>query len=116
MPEAIQCPRCGAQLPGQDWEGLCPKCLLRVWRWRRRKPVLAGLAGSTALLLLVLVIGSPIAALHINRERQHAEQNAVKSQQAAQFLRDILKDMERSVRIERSMGRPALVSTTFDKR
>jgi len=30
MPDAIQCPRCGAQLPGQDWEGLCPKCLVRV--------------------------------------------------------------------------------------
>src|SRR6266566_4357521 len=24
------CPQCGAPLPGEGWEGLCPKCLVRV--------------------------------------------------------------------------------------
>jgi serine/threonine protein kinase len=24
------CPKCGAALPGEGWEGLCPKCLVRV--------------------------------------------------------------------------------------
>src|SRR5262245_57081733 len=24
------CPQCGAALPDEGWEGLCPKCLIRV--------------------------------------------------------------------------------------
>jgi serine/threonine protein kinase len=70
----------------------------QAWRWCRRKPVLASLAASTALLLLVVTIGSPIVAFSINRERQRAEQNAAKSQQVAHFLKDILKDVESSLR------------------
>ena len=30
MPEARKCPQCGAALPSEGWEGLCPKCLVRV--------------------------------------------------------------------------------------
>src|SRR5215469_9235127 len=28
MPDAVRCPRCGAVLPPDSVEGLCPKCLL----------------------------------------------------------------------------------------
>ncbi len=30
MPEARTCPRCKEPLPEEGWEGLCPKCLVRV--------------------------------------------------------------------------------------
>src|SRR5215813_13686774 len=30
MPETRTCPQCGAALPSEGWEGLCPKCLVRV--------------------------------------------------------------------------------------
>src|SRR3989475_1880132 len=42
----------------------------KAWRWCRRKPAVASLGGATILLLLALAIGSPIAALRINRGRQ----------------------------------------------
>jgi tRNA A-37 threonylcarbamoyl transferase component Bud32 len=46
----------------------------KMWRWCRRKPALAVLAASTAILLLAITIGSPIAAFRINRERRGTEQ------------------------------------------
>ena len=45
----------------------------RVWRWCRRNPVVATLSFVVALLLLLLGIGAPLAAVRINRERQLAE-------------------------------------------
>src|SRR5262245_11289279 len=30
MSGAGTCPQCGAALPDEGWEGLCPKCLVRV--------------------------------------------------------------------------------------
>src|SRR6266481_1638516 len=30
MPQTRTCPQCGAPLPSEGWEGLCPKCLVRV--------------------------------------------------------------------------------------
>jgi len=44
----------------------------RFGRWCRRNPVMASFAAATAILLITVAIGSPIAAYHINRERQHA--------------------------------------------
>jgi serine/threonine protein kinase len=35
----------------------------KVWRWCRRKPMVASLSGATALSILAVAIGSPIAAL-----------------------------------------------------
>src|SRR5206468_8635767 len=51
----------------------------KCWRWCRRNPVVASLSAATALLVLAVAVGSPIAAYRINRERQRAEQNAAKS-------------------------------------
>lgn len=48
----------------------------KTWRWCRRKPVLASLAAVTALLVLGVSIGAPLAAWRIERERQRAESNA----------------------------------------
>jgi len=51
----------------------------KAWRWCRRNPVVASFAGATAVLLLAVAIGSPIAALRINRARQLAQSNAAES-------------------------------------
>jgi WD40 repeat protein/tetratricopeptide (TPR) repeat protein len=50
----------------------------KSWRWCRRNPVVASFAGATAVLLLAVAIGSPIAALRINRERKQARQNLLR--------------------------------------
>ncbi len=45
----------------------------RLARWCRRKPALAVSLGVGAALVLIIAIGSPIAALRINAERKLAE-------------------------------------------
>ncbi|PYI87504.1 MAG: hypothetical protein DME26_05960, partial [Verrucomicrobia bacterium] len=46
----------------------------KIWRWCRRKPVTASLGAATMLLMVAVAIGSPIAVVRINRERQRVEQ------------------------------------------
>ena len=48
----------------------------KAWRWCRHNPVVAGFAAATIVLLLAVAIGSPIAALRINRERLRADGKA----------------------------------------
>ena len=50
--------------------------LERAWRWCRRNPIVASLSWASLLLLLVVAIGGPVAAIRINRERQQAELRA----------------------------------------
>lgn len=76
----------------------------KAWRWCRRNRALAAAAAGVLVLLLTVAIGSPIAALRINRERQHAEAEkkkaqteAAKSQQVAQFLQEMLDGVGPSV-------------------
>jgi eukaryotic-like serine/threonine-protein kinase len=45
----------------------------KVWRWCKRKPVVAALGLSTILLLVAMAIGSPIAIYRIDRARKLAE-------------------------------------------
>ena len=45
----------------------------RVWRWCKRKPVIAALGLSTMLLLVAMAIGSPVAIYRIDRARQLAQ-------------------------------------------
>ncbi|HXJ55605.1 MAG TPA: protein kinase, partial [Verrucomicrobiae bacterium] len=49
----------------------------RAWRWCRRKPALASFVAATALLLLAILFGSPIALYRINQARK-AEQVQLK--------------------------------------
>jgi tetratricopeptide (TPR) repeat protein len=68
--------------------------LQRFWGWRRREPALVGSLVGTGALLLIVAVGSPIAAYRINRERLRAE-DAQKQEQAlrtlAQFRERIAK-------------------------
>src|SRR5262249_14173189 len=45
----------------------------RVWRWCRRKPVVASLSAATLLLVLAVAIGSPVAAYRIANERNQKQ-------------------------------------------
>ncbi len=47
----------------------------RVWRWGRRRPAVAGLTAATAVLLVAVAVGSPVAAWRIRAERERAEDN-----------------------------------------
>ncbi|MEO8425793.1 MAG: WD40 repeat domain-containing serine/threonine-protein kinase [Verrucomicrobiota bacterium] len=66
--------------PASTWE--------KAFKWIRRKPSLAGALAAALLLLLIVAIGSPIAAYQINQarkaeaaERQRAEAQTLKVQQ-----------------------------------
>lgn len=55
----------------------------RLWRWCRRKPIVALLGAATVVLLLAVTIGSPIAAYRIDQARQLAEVRAYASDMRA---------------------------------
>src|SRR6266700_1828098 len=55
----------------------------RLWRWCRRKPVVASLGAATLVLLLAVAVGSPIAMYRINHERQRAERGELVARQKA---------------------------------
>ena len=61
----------------------------RVWRWCRREPALAAALVSVGVLGLVVTIGSPIAALHIRRERDHASAEALRARRS-EYAADML--------------------------
>jgi WD40 repeat protein/tRNA A-37 threonylcarbamoyl transferase component Bud32 len=53
----------------------------RLWRWCRRKPLVASLGTATFVLLLAVAVGSPIAIYHINHERRRAERGELDARQ-----------------------------------
>jgi len=67
----------------------------KAWRWCRRNPRLASLAGVSLLLLLAVAIGSPIAALRISREKRSAQSNAAESR--ARLVRQYVANGNRLV-------------------
>jgi serine/threonine protein kinase/WD40 repeat protein len=44
----------------------------RAWRWARRNPAVASLSTSVVMLLVVLAVGSTLAAIWLNAERKKA--------------------------------------------
>jgi WD40 repeat protein/tRNA A-37 threonylcarbamoyl transferase component Bud32 len=62
----------------------------RTWRWCRRKPVLAGLIASVAVLLAVIAIGSAVAAVLLRQERDVALVNLERAETAEQDALDKL--------------------------
>ena len=73
----------------------------RAWRWCRRKPLLAGLWASLALLLLTLGIGGPLVAFNqaVNARtqadlRSQAEEARVEAERRGQEAEDARADAE----------------------
>ena len=52
----------------------------QAWRWCRRKPALAGSLAAAASLLLIVAIGSPIAAFRINHARLDTQREAQRAE------------------------------------
>ncbi len=75
--------------------------LEKTWRWCRRNPVVSSLSAGIVLLVLAVAIGSPIAAYRINRERQQAQAQAMKSAQVATFLKEMLQGVGPGVALGR---------------
>ena len=69
----------------------------KLWRWCRRNRALAASTACVVALLLTVAIGSPIAAIRINRERKAAAIEAGKSKQVAAFLASMLKSVQPQV-------------------
>ncbi len=56
----------------------------KLWRWYRRRPLVASLGALTVFLLLAVAIGSPIALFRINRERERAQELSKKETELRQ--------------------------------
>jgi len=54
----------------------------RLWRWCRRKPAIATLAATVLVLILVVVLGAPVAIFRIDRARLDAERSRVEADRA----------------------------------
>jgi WD40 repeat protein len=70
----------------------------KLWRWCRRKPVVASLGTATLVLLLAVAVGSPIAIYRIDRERQRAEKGefAARTSELATRQKAYASDMNRA--------------------
>jgi len=74
----------------------------RFWRSCRRNPVVAGLVGTTTALLMVLAIGSTVAAIRINTERIRADTKASGELSARRIAEDAQASAERAAGQSRS--------------
>ena len=73
----------------------------KLARWCQRNRALAVSASLAVALLLTVAIGSTIAAIRINQERETAAIEASKSQQVAAFLASMLKSVQPEVALGR---------------
>jgi WD40 repeat protein len=73
----------------------------RVWRWCRRKPVLAGLAASVVLLLLVVTVGSTLSAWWLRAALANSERAEADGREK---LWNSLRDQARASRFSHQVG------------
>jgi WD40 repeat protein/tRNA A-37 threonylcarbamoyl transferase component Bud32 len=87
----------------------------RAWRWAKRNPGLAGTLGAVAALLLVLAMGSAVAALVFREERNRAvnaegaardaeEQAETRHKEVQRLLAESLRSVAGEVRAMRLRG------------
>ncbi len=69
----------------------------RAWRWCRRNPVIAGLAGTLLAVMLGVTIGAPIAAVHQASLRKQAEEAGQAATVAEKSARDEAEASKRLV-------------------
>lgn len=62
----------------------------RAWRWCRRNPWVTSLSTLAGLLLLVVAIGGPVAAVMLREQRDQAVKNFERADQAEQDTKDKL--------------------------
>ncbi len=84
--------------------------LARAWRWCRRKPLVAGLCATVAVLLLLMAIVGPIVALDRHRAKVQADHLTDETRQSRDALRRHLyvSDMgmaQRALQSERQLSK-----------
>ena len=52
----------------------------RAWRWGRRHPLIAGFGTATSVLVVMLSVGSSLAAYHINQALAAAERQRIRAE------------------------------------
>lgn len=75
----------------------------RAWRWARRRPLLAGLGSTIALLLLALVVGSWVAVVQVSVARDEerlARKNAQHRAEQEAAARERAEEAEQQARSE----------------
>lgn len=77
----------------------------RAWKWCRRRPAVAALTGSLLFLLVLLMLGTGLAAVWINQARWTAEQNAAAERRARQDAEAVAEESrQRLIRLHVSHG------------
>jgi Protein kinase domain len=71
----------------------------RLWRWCRRRPVVAGLGSAVAALILFLTVAGPLVAVSQSRLRSVAEDRAIEAR-TAQNLAQSSQKAEAARRLE----------------
>jgi serine/threonine protein kinase/WD40 repeat protein len=62
----------------------------KLWRWCRRKPLVAALLTSVTVLVLLVAVGAPLAAFLWHEQRDEARRNEARAQSAEQDALDEL--------------------------
>ncbi len=73
----------------------------KLWRWCRRKPLLAALLASVTLLVLLVAVGTPLAAFWWRQQRDTARQERDRAERQPQIVRERVKQLD-------SLGRDLL--------
>jgi serine/threonine-protein kinase len=73
----------------------------RLWRWARREPWLAALAGAVAVLLLTVALGSLAFAWRLKREKDQTERARQEADASAQAEKEARRLADENARVAR---------------
>jgi WD40 repeat protein len=87
----------------------------RFWRWCRRNPLVAGLTGSVAVLLVVVAVGATVAAFRIAAERNDKAQALTRAEgmrltAQSELVRPTNPGLALLLAIEGAQRRPGLLA------
>jgi WD40 repeat protein/serine/threonine protein kinase len=87
--------------------------LERTWRWCRRNPAVAALAASVAGLMVVITVGSLLAAFWLDRQRQRAVDNETRAVAAERKTTQSYELLESYLALARANRRTGQVGQRF---
>jgi WD40 repeat protein/tetratricopeptide (TPR) repeat protein len=80
----------------------------RLWRWARRKPMTAALTAAVAALLLIVAVGSSVAAIYLRATLTVSEANRDRAENAEHDVQDKLwrsyREQARALRLSGQVG------------